>query len=132
VLGTLVVQRQKNIFETVQQLKKIKYKNELASYKKNARTAARQNKKMTSLEGYCIYMFAFFFLFPVFFFLLSGDNFCEKNFYSYSFFFICNNKNKRIRHDVSVDDVDHLPSSYCQFVKCFLLLIIYFYLLYIL
>jgi len=52
-----------NVFETVQQLKKVKLKNELASYKKNARTTASQNKKMTRLIRRYIYMFTFFFFF---------------------------------------------------------------------
>ncbi len=105
-----------NVFETVQQLKKVKLKNELASYKKNARTTASQNKKMTRLIRRYIYMFTFFLflflflLFPCFFFLLSDDIcFQEKDFLS---LFTFNNKR---RHDASVTDVYHLPSHFVKY-----------------
>jgi hypothetical protein len=75
---------------------------------------------MTSLESYCIY---FSFFSPPF------RRLCLRgNFYSVLYFlqaFTCNKKKRKgRRHDVSMNDVDHLLSRYCQVVKRLLLVFI--------
>ncbi len=126
MLGTKVVQRQdKYIFETVQQLKRTRKKNELAFIKYMHALPQCKNKKMTRDEGYCIYIVLFFslFLFSLFLsillalitFFFSSYFFYRRHLRDFFYFvvilffrFLPVEKNKLSRLYVSAYDVDHL------------------------